>query len=58
MPLYADDGASWPQIRNLAPLPLLEVTGVAIVVGWAAATLSAIVLVRGARPSRLREAQA
>jgi hypothetical protein len=58
MPLYADDVSTWPQIRTLAALPLIEVAGVAVVAGWAAATLSGVVLVRGARPSRLREAQA
>jgi predicted lysophospholipase L1 biosynthesis ABC-type transport system permease subunit len=58
MPLYADNVSTWPQIRDLAPLPLLEVTGAAIVAGWTAAALSGAILVRGARPSRLREAQA
>ena len=57
MPLYADV-STWPQIRDLAPLPLLEVTGVAILAGCAAAALSGAILVHGARPSRLREAQA
>ena len=58
MPLYADDASAWPQIRNLAPLPLLEVAGAAVLAGWTAAVLSGAILVRGARASRLREAQA
>jgi predicted lysophospholipase L1 biosynthesis ABC-type transport system permease subunit len=58
MPLYADGVSTWPQIRDLTPLPLLEVAGTAILAGWTAAAISGALLVRSARPSRLREAQA